>query len=488
MIDDYHNNHLSDDMNSDEDEENMDNDYYIEDYSNVNFYKYNINIEESMYIINMGILSDNNSIIIRCNIDNINLPNESIIYQIILDSTILSKYFSNKNTIEDYFCEIGHLIKTKKLSILYDEKLYDMKIILYAEEKLEFALNKKIKDISELNFKYNPNLKFKEDFCDTNCTSGCNNIFEVFLCYKDSNQYLITPNYKNFKLDIYDISNNKLVSSLEGHKNSIYSIKYFINSITNKEYLISSDAIFRVIVWNINKNYKISFSKIMNYHSFSYIYSCIIMNKDEYNYIIVSSYGISNKDDKNSEYTKMYSLLNGSFIKNIYLTNNNYTRYLIPWYNKKNNNHYVIECCDNKISINNLFQKEVYCELVSEKSDEEFFSGFLFNESQKEYLFTGSWNGFVRVWDLYLKTEISEVRCEYCELYHIIPWSKRYGIIADKFNNLFKVIDLKNLKIVSNIGGKHFKGIKCIKKIIHPKYGESLLTCSDDGCIKLYTT
>ena len=488
--DDYYNNHSSDanDDNDDDDEDNLDDDYLIEDYSDVNFHKHILDFEENKYIINIGILNDNNSIILRCYLNNINLTAESVIFQIILDNAILSKYFADKITIEDYLVEIENLIKSEKLMILYDEKLYNMKFILFTKEKIELTLNKKIKDVSKLNFLYNPNLKYKEDICNTNCTSGCNNIFEVFLCYKDSIQYLVTPNYKNFNLEIYDIANNKLVTSLESHKNSIYSIKYFINPITNKEYLISSDAIFRVIVWNINKNYKIDFSKFMNYHSFSYIYSCIIMNVDEYNYVIISSYGISNKDEKNGEYTQMFSLMNGSFIKNIYGTDNNYTRYLIPWHNNKNNNYYVIECCDNKISINNLLKKEVYCELVSERRDEEFFSGFLFNENEKEYLCTGSWNGFVRIWDLYSQVEISEVRCDYCELYHIIPWSKRYGIIADKFNKLFKVIDLVNLKVISNFGGKHLKGIKCIKKIIHPKYGESLLTCGDDGCIKLYTT
>ena len=101
----------------------------------------------------------------------------------------------------------------------------------------------------------------------------------------------------------------------------------------------------------------------------------MITNIDIFNYVIISSYTSSkNYLDKGSEndYTKMYSLMNGNFIQNIYNTNNNCTRYLLSWHNEYNCNDYIIECCDGKISINNLLKKEIYYQFESEIEGEDY--------------------------------------------------------------------------------------------------------------------
>ena len=59
--------------------------------------------------------------------------------------------------------------------------------------------------------------------------------------------------------------------------------------------------------------------------------------------------------------------------------------------------------------------------------------------------------------------------------------------MADVNNKSFKVIDLEENKIISDIGGQHTKEVKSIKKIYHPLYGESLLSAADDNIIKLWT-
>ena len=70
---------------------------------------------------------------------------------------------------------------------------------------------------------------------------------------------------------------------------------------------------------------------------------------------------------------------------------------------------------------------------------------------------------------------------------HIIEWNNKYIIVADLDNKSFKIIDLDENKIISNIGGQHEDWVKCIKKIYHPIYGESLLSCGEDKCIKFWS-
>lgn len=447
------------------------------------------NFEYEGYNYKFSISKDNNLIKINCS------PKlkKTEIYEYIMSTKEFAEIFDEKEnkdqTLEDFFIKIKNSIKNKKIKINYDSNLYNLSFNISIKNEIELKFKKNICDISKQIFKKIPNLKFKETILSTNCGGGCNSTFDAFLCYKDSKQYLASSNYTNYNINIIYLENNQLTASLKGHNNEIYSIRYFINDYNKDEYLISSDLNKIVIVWNILKNYKIDFLVEENYSKFRYIYSCMITNIEEFNYVIISSYTADrnyiNMDSKN-DCTKMYSLMNKGFIKNIYNTNNNCTRYLLSWHNEDNYNDYIIECCDGKISINNLLKKENYCDLISDREGEEFLSGFIFTKSNNDYLCTASWNGYIRIWDLYEKTEINFVKTQYCELYYIIPWSNRHFIFANKFIKSINVVDIETLEIITNIKNENLKGIKCIKKAIHPLYGESLLACSDNGSIHLF--
>ena len=330
-------------------------------------------------------------------------------------------------------------------------------------------------------------LKFKETIFNTNYGSGCNSLFDVYINTLDSKSYLISSNYKECTIAIILLEKNSLVASLKGHKNEIFSIRYFINEVTKDEYIISSDIEKNVIVWNIHDNFKKEFNCKIDYSYSCHIYSCIITNIQQFNYVITSSYAnSSNKKDAKMDCTKMYSLMNKDFIKNIYNTESNCTRYMLSWYNDSDENTYIIELCDSKISINNLLKQKNYCIFKSEFSNEEYLTGFLYNKDENDYLITGSWNGYVRIWDLDEKTQINFIQTENVELYNIIPWSEKCAVIAYKFLNRIKIMDIKYFEIVTEIECNKLNGIKCIKKIIHPLYGQCLISCSENGEINLF--
>ena len=71
-------------------------------------------------------------------------------------------------------------------------------------------------------------------------------------------------------------------------------------------------------------------------------------------------------------------------------------------------------------------------------------------------------------------------------LAHAIEWNKKYIIVADFNNKSFKIIDIDNGTIYS-INTEHIDRLKCVKKVNHPIYGESLLTAGEDKTIKLWT-
>ena len=335
-------------------------------------------------------------------------------------------------------------------------------------------------------FKKNPHLKYKEDIINTNFCDGFNDIFEVFLSYKDNKEYIISSN-KNYNLEVFILLDNKKILSLKGHENHITSIKYFINNKNYDEYIISSDKKKIIIIWDITNNYIIKYKINTNYGDF--IYSCLLLfphnNKNNDNYIISSTVNTSDNNDQAA--TKIYSLNNGKFIKYINDSNNNRIYYLLSWYNKINNKYYIIQLTSNKIIINNLLEEELYSEFIHVPEDTHC-SGFItYNKENNDYLCCSSENGYINIWDLYKKKIFKIIIANNCCLYNIIEWNKKYIIVADYYNESFKIIDIDIEKVISDIKGQHINGVICIKKIKHPIYGESLLSASEDKTIKLWT-
>ena len=355
-----------------------------------------------------------------------------------------------------------------------NDKMND--IILFENKRYEYKIN--------YEFKKEPrNLRFKENIIKTNTYGGWNDKFEIFISFKDNKEYLVSPNTNNYKLDIYNLINNKIIYTLSGHNNIIWTTRYFMNNKNYNEYLISADKDKIVIIWDITNNYNIKYKINTKYGDD--IYSCLLIfpHNINNNYIITSTYNDSGNDEDSS--TKIYSLNNGNFIKYINNTNNNAIFYLLSWYNKRNNKYYIIQFSYKKIMINNLLEEELYSEF-SNVSEHDHKSGFIYYIDNNDYLCSSSSNGYINIWNLYNKNIYKVINTNGCYLANIIKWNKKYIIVADYNNKSFKIIDIDNDSIY-DVNTDHNDKLACIKKINHPKYGESLFTAARDKIIKLWT-
>ena len=166
--------------------------------------------------------------------------------------------------------------------------------------------------------------------------------------------------------------------------------------------------------------------------------SLLLFNINTKDYIIISNEG-------EKEYTKLYELKeNIPFIKNIYGTNENITYYLIPWI--YNNKYYIIECCYEKISINNLLEDECYDNLDM-PPEGKHYCGYLYNNN---YLcVTNEYPGYIRIWDLIKKEIIKEKKYDSNDIYGIIPWNKNFSIVG--CYNGFIVINIEEKKVLKNL-------------------------------------
>ena len=343
------------------------------------------------------------------------------------------------------------------------------------ENKLDYESKIKLNN----EFKNNPNLKFKLNIIKESDDHGCNDIFEIYISYKDNKEYLASKNV-NYNIDIILLLTNNKIISLKGHNRYILTIRYFINKKNFNEYLISADYDRVVIIWDITNNYNIKHKIVIN--NFRVIWSCLLLfpHNIEDNYIIISN-------DKTGEYTKIYSLENGNFLKNI--RNNEgkyYLCYLLSWYNKNDEQYYIIQLGKGVILINDLLRDRLFFKYIDGIEDQFFISGFIFNDDNKDFLCCSKSNGFIQTFDLNNKilSYSIDISCENNWLQYMIRWNQRFLIVADVYKKCFKIIDLTIKKVISKI--KLSAGIRCIKKIYHPIYGESLLSVSDDGYIKLW--
>lgn len=72
-------------------------------------------------------------------------------------------------------------------------------------------------------------------------------------------------------------------------------------------------------------------------------------------------------------------------------------------------------------------------------------------------------------------------------MYGNIDYNEKYLTASNSYGILF-IIDINQNKIISKFIANEPFGIICLKKFIHPKYGESILTRGKNYRIILWTT
>ena len=419
--------------------------------------KNKIDIKQKNYILTLSIFSKNK---LKYYFELKKVEYKDIIIQNLF--SIINKQQSQITNLTNELTLIKNDIK-----ILKEEKLLNNKEKLEKEEKIQNHLN-----YIQKNFNFSPNLTYKE----TIITTGFQEAFELFDIYYSFNNNkelrLITPNKNNIDIDIIRIKDKNLITTLKGHLYPISSIRHFFNKNDCKDYLISSEfENYLVKLWNLSE-FKLVYSILTQYHS--NIFSCLYI--DNLNYFIIST----GHNDINTDYTHVYKFDDGSLIKKIFDTNTHSTYYILYYFYE--NNHYLIECGCGKIYIYNILTNELFKELKKEKNESDHYSACIINNN----LCVSSDNGYIDIWDLNNGNLIKSINCKKSNFYGIISWNEKFLIVADSANYSFCIIDIKIGKKISNIGGIHQGGVICLKKIIHPIFGESLLSNDDEGDIKLW--
>ena len=291
-------------------------------------------------------------------------------YEIKIELKKTENKISDNNNISNLSNSFTMLSKEfENLKLSFEKKLKEKEEENSHLKKL-LRISSSPKEPEQINFKSDPS-KLTQRFEIKEVVDGgrgMNDHFAVYNLVKDPKKrvYVAIKNKLDNSQSSYisiiklnSATNYKIMQRLYGHNQRIVFVKYFLDPYTDNEYLLSADKEEVIMVWKIlgKNNYKrfcyinTFYGKLLMRQS---IYSCLIFFTEKKNYIYATSVV--------KDYGRLYELEDGSFLRNVTLTFNNYTLHLIKY------KEYIIDICYNYIMIYNPFSEELYDKIENDNT------------------------------------------------------------------------------------------------------------------------
>ena len=354
--------------------------------------------------------------------------------------------------------------------------------------KRKKAKKEKEKNIEEPKKLIKPEkiLYFRNLTKDSRSYYSFDNTFCLFKSIDDI-YYLIYSN-KNIIIS-YNMIDNKKMHVIKGSSKDneyITNFRHHLDINNKRDLLISISAWGNNIkLWDIS-NWE-CLCKIKKINKTGYLYSACFLNDNNDIYIITVNF---KKNDFYSDYAEPIRVydLKGNKIKSIndskqnafsiesYYDDNIYTNYIIT------GNRSCVKSYD--YNENKLYH--IYSENNSNIA-ENHYCAIIYNKDKKLKLIESCTYGYIRIWNFDSGKLIKKIKINKGEkLFGICLWDEN-NIFVGSEKHIIKLIDIKSGKIKDLIGHKNH--VITIKKFIHPKYGESLISqgYSTDQ-IKLFTS
>ena len=404
-------------------------------------------------------------------------------YRIIIESR---QYHLKINSLQEFFKSSGHMFKSFKELYLYIIDLFDrnkayissvtnnfMKIILGTfEEKIE------------LNLYFN---NLIPDYIST----PKNLTYDAFTYYNYANSFLIFNSVVNDRLylvyttqdksiKVYDVLDEvqilEILDSTEDNK-QITNFRHFYDEFNKRDLIIS--------IVGIKNNIKVwdaldweCIANIKDIYREGNIYSAILLNnfKDDNIFIITSNCTLF----KNSQPLKIYDL-KGNFIKEI-PDSNGKTFFLDLFHDIRHSKIYIISVNKEFVKSFDFSSNECY-KKYDDKSQEKkinfdgyFYSSVVnyFDDNNMIQLIVSGDDGFIRIWDFHEGNLIKKIETDKNCIFSLCLWNENY-LFASSEDAKIKLIDLKAGVIIKELKG-HNKMVCSLKKIIHKKLGECLVS------------
>ena len=253
------------------------------------------------------------------------------------------------------------------------------------------------------------------------------------------------------------------------HNYYIINIRYYFDSINKRDLILSiSCEDNNLKIWDISFNCLLN---LKNINQQCVLYSGTILNNNNQNYIITS-----NSWYKDIDPIKIFDF-KGNKIKEMNNSNNK-TLIIDTYYDNNYNKNYIITGNEGYVISYDFNENKIYHKYYASSDNKCHFSLLINKIEEIIKLIESSNEGIIRIWNFHNGELLNKIN---------VINKKLYGICLWDINNLFvgcedstmKLININNGKIIKNLSG-HREEVVTIKKVIHPKYGECLISYGGD--------
>ena len=331
---------------------------------------------------------------------------------------------------------------------------------------------------------FNPSLKFskdpkdfvyKEDICSS--AHKTNSIDKVFCAFKSfSRESLVVWGTPQYNIEFFDLDKGKIIKTIiRAHNQTIFSCRHYSDIKNRIDYLITSSYDRTVKVWDL-KTYSY-FINISNAHSGYYIYSVSILcdEKENANYIITSA---------PNEYMKIWDF-KGKYLRN-FGQNDESTYFIDVYYDNKEKKNYILNANSTDVKSYHFKNGELYHKYKG--TPQTWHMSAVVNETREQHILIESdGNGYIRMWEFHSANLIKIIpSSSTLNLRGICLWNDDYLFAAGNDYQV-KLFDLTAGKFVKSFKG-HTSTVCSLDKIVHPKYGECLVSQGLDGKLKIWVS
>ena len=281
-----------------------------------------------------------------------------------------------------------------------------------------------------------------------------------------NNDLLLVYATKNKSIECFDLIKNKFHKTiLNAHNGLILTIRHYCSTNIIKDLILSGSNDYCVKIWDVG-----TWSCIFNINKIyqkGNMYSvCILFDEfQKENYVFTSS---------DSDYIKIWDF-KGNFIKNINRTNNNENYFIDTYYDNREYKYYLISGEMKCVKSYELNTHQLFRTYSDGNSFCEHVSAFIYEQGGIVKLVESEFYGSIRIWNFHTGNIIKKIDiCRRIPLVSMCLWNENY-LLASCVDNTIKLVDFKNYALIKSFSG-HNNEVCTIKKIIHPTFGECLLS------------
>jgi WD40 repeat protein len=320
---------------------------------------------------------------------------------------------------------------------------------------------------------------------------GYTNKFIIFKSVHDI-LYLIYTNSK-CSIILYNIDDNKKINEIKtAHRYNITDFQHFSDKKNERDLILSIHCwIYDIKLWDINKleciyNFKGNYFTDEFYSEFysdAFLYTACFLNNFDNNYIII---GRSFLLMSEMEFPIEVYDFNGNLIKKIKDSIEGSDK-IICYYDEILSKQFIISSYDNYVKSFYFDENKIYHKYfeksikvndddseISDKKIDNENNIIIYKEDQMINLIDLYNEGIVRIWNFHSAELLRKINIT--GIYSICLWNNKYLFLGCE-DYAIRLIELKNGNIIKSFLG-HEGIVNTLRKMIHPKYGECLVSQS----------